>query len=255
MMKSSDLEPRRQQLKAGRRQLTSYKTHRKKTKQTGQIVTQNSSDEDDDNANIANDAEDNVSSVDCTRSHTEDKEQEEDTTLSQEPGRPCSSQETYTTRATSEDTVATERNQASSEEELEATERDVDQGHQPGAAESDSETSGSHGQSEEADVEATTGPVEQELISQLASTARTLVRPGRDTQKGRSQSQSSIVDSFRRMKSSDRTKDTTRQEEGAHRTGLQVPPTDRTSAGPQVKIKTLINEIMTWTKLHTIPRH
>ena len=29
---------------------------------------------------------------------------------------------------------------------------------------------------------------------------------------------------------------TTRQEKGAHRTDLQVPPTDRTSAGPQVTI-------------------
>ena len=172
--------------------------------QTGHIVTQNSSDEDDNNQSIVNDAEDSVSNRDCTRSHTEDKEQEEDTTLRQEPGRPCSSQDIYTTRTTSEDTVATERNQASNEE-LEATEREVDQGHQPGAG-SDSETNGSHGQSQEADVEATPSPVEHERVSQPASTARTL-RSGRDTQKGRSQSQSSIVDSFRRMQSSDRTKD------------------------------------------------
>ncbi len=172
--------------------------------QTGHIVTQNSSDEDDNNQSIVNDAEDSVSIRDCTRSHTEDKEQEEDTTLRQEPGRPCSSQDIYTTRTTSEDTVATERNQASNEE-LEATEREVDQGHQPGAG-SDSETNGSHGQSQEADVEATPSPVEHERVSQPASTARTL-RSGRDTQKGRSQSQSSIVDSFRRMQSSDRTKD------------------------------------------------
>ena len=72
--------------------------------------TQNSSGEDDYKAHIANDAEDNVSSVDCTRGQNEDKEQEEDTALRQEPGRPCSSQEAYTTRATSEDAVATERN-------------------------------------------------------------------------------------------------------------------------------------------------
>ena len=172
--------------------------------QTGHMVTQNSSNEDDNNQSIVNDAEDSVSIRDCTRSHTEDKEQEEDTTLRQEPGRPCSSQDIYTTRTTSEDTVATERNQASNEE-LEATEREVDQGHQPGAG-SDSETNGSHGQSQEADVEATPSPVEHERVSQPASTARTL-RSGRDTQKGRSQSQSSIVDSFRRMQSSDRTKD------------------------------------------------
>ena len=124
--------------------------------------------------------------------------------MRQEPGRPSSSQDTYTTRTTREDTVATEQNQASNEE-LEATEREVDQGHQRGA-ESDSETNRSHGQSQEADVEATPSPVEQERVSQPASTAWTL-RSGRDTQKGRSQSQSSIVDSFRRMKSSDRTKD------------------------------------------------
>ena len=166
--------------------------------------TQNSNDEDDNNQSIVNDAEDSASNRDCTRGHTEDKEQEEDTTLRQEPGRPSSSQDTYTTRTTSEDTVATERNQASNEQ-LEATEREVDQGHQPGA-ESDSKTNGSHGQSQEADVEATPSPVEQERVSQPASTARTL-RSGRDTQKGRSQNQSSIVDSFRRMQSSDRTKD------------------------------------------------
>ena len=124
--------------------------------------------------------------------------------MRQEPGRPSSSQDTYTTRTTRGDTVATEQNQASNEE-LEATEREVDQGHQRGA-ESDSETNRSHGQSQEADVEATPSPVEQERVSQPASTAWTL-RSGRDTQKGRSQSQSSIVDSFRRMKSSDRTKD------------------------------------------------
>ena len=88
---------------------------------------------------------------------------------------------------------------------LSPTEREVDQGHQPGA-ESDSKTNRSHGQSQEADVEATPSPVEQERVSQPASTARTL-RSGRDTQKGRSQSQSSNVDSFRRMQSSDRTKD------------------------------------------------
>ena len=39
--------------------------------------TQNSSDEDDNNQSIVNDAEDNVSNVDCTRGHNEDKEQEE----------------------------------------------------------------------------------------------------------------------------------------------------------------------------------
>ena len=165
--------------------------------------TQNSSDEDDNNQTIVNDAEDNVSNRDSTRGHTEDKEQEEDTTLRQEPGRPSSSQDTYTTRTTSEDTVATERNQASNEQP-EATEREVDQSHQPGA-ESDSKTNGSHGQSQEADVEATPSPVEQDRVSQPAVTARTL-RSGRDTQKGCSQSQSSIVDSFRRMQSSDRTK-------------------------------------------------
>ena len=84
-------------------------------------------------------------------------------------------------------------------------EREVDQGHQPGE-ESDSKTNGSQGQSQEAVAEATPSPVEQERVSQPAVTARTL-RSGRDTQKGRSQSQSSIVDSFRRMQSSDRTKD------------------------------------------------
>ncbi len=172
--------------------------------QTGHMDTQNSNDEDDNNQSIVNDAEDSASNRDCNRGHTEDKEQEEDTTLRQEPGRPSSSQDTYTTRTTSEDTVATERNQASNEQ-LEATEREVDQGHQPGA-ESDSKTNGSHGQSQEADVEAIPSPVAQERVSQPASTARTL-RSGRDTQKGRSQSQSSIVDSFRRMQSSDRTKD------------------------------------------------
>ena len=201
MMTSSDLEPRRQQLKEGRRQQTSYKTLRKRTNKQA-TWTQNSSDEDDNNQSIVNDAEDNVSNRDCTRGHIEDKE--EDTTLRQEPGRPSSSQDTYTTRTASEDTVAAERNQASNEQP-EATEREVDQGHQPGA-ESDSKTNGSHGQSQEADAEATPSPVEQELVSQPASTARTL-RSGRDTQKGRSQSQSSIADSFRRMQSSDRTKD------------------------------------------------
>ena len=206
--------------------------------QTGHMDTQNSNDEDDNNQSIVNDAEDSASNRDCTRGHTEDKEQEEDTTLRQEPGSP-SRQDTYTTRTTSEDTVATERNQASNEQ-LEATEREVDQGHQPGA-ESDSKTNGSHGQSQEADVEAIPSPVAQERVSQPASTARTL-RSGRDTQKGRSQSQSSIVDSFRRCSPATEPR-TTRQEEGALRTGLQVPPTDRTSAGPQVKIKTLINEI------------
>ena len=202
--------------------------------QTGHMDTHNSSDEDVNNRSIVNDAEDSVSNRDCTRGHTEDKEQEEDTTLRQEAGRPCSSQDTYTTRATSEDTVATERNQASNEEP-EATERKVDQGHQPGA-ESDSETNRSHGHSQEADVEATPSPIEHERVSQPASTARTL-RSGRDTQKGRSQSQSNTVDSFRKMQSSDRTKD------NQARRGVQVPPTDRTSAGPKVEIKTLINEI------------
>ena len=43
--------------------------------------TQNSSDEDDDDADIVNDAEGNVSNVDFTRGHNEGKEQEEDTTL------------------------------------------------------------------------------------------------------------------------------------------------------------------------------
>ena len=192
--------------------------------QTGRMDTQNSSDEDVNNQSIVNDAEDSVSNRDCTRGHTEDKEQEEDTTLRQEPGRPSSSQDTYTSGTTSEDAVATERNQARNKQ-LEATEREVDQGHQPGA-ENDSKTNGSLGQSQEADV--------QERVSQPASTARTL-RSGRDTQKGRSQSQSSIVDSFRRMQSSDRTKDNQ-----ARRGGTQ----DRTSAGPQVKIKILINEIL-----------
>ena len=111
--------------------------------QTGHMDTQNSSDEDVNNQSIFNDAEDSVSNRGCTRGHTEDKEQEEDTTLRREPGRPCSSQDIYTTRTTSEDTVSTERNQASNEEP-EATEREVDQGHQPGV-ESDSETKGSHG--------------------------------------------------------------------------------------------------------------
>jgi len=44
--------------------------------------TQNSSDEDDNNQSIVNDAEDNVSNRDCTRGHNEDKEQEEGITLS-----------------------------------------------------------------------------------------------------------------------------------------------------------------------------
>ena len=64
--------------------------------QTGHMDTQNSSDEDDNNQSIVNDAEDSVSNRDCTRGQTEDKEQEEDTTLKQEPGRPSSSQDAYT---------------------------------------------------------------------------------------------------------------------------------------------------------------
>ena len=50
--------------------------------QTGHMDTQNSSDEDDNNQSIVNDAEDNVSNRDCTRGHNEDKEQEEGITLS-----------------------------------------------------------------------------------------------------------------------------------------------------------------------------
>ena len=203
MMKSSDLEPRRQQLKEGRRQQTTYKTHRKKTNKqaTWTHIT----------AAMKMSTTKALSTMLKSVSPTEiapevipkTKNKRKTPHWDKNP-EDLVAAKIYTQHGQPAKIPSQQRNQASNEE-LEATEREVDQGHQPGA-ESDSETKGSHGQSQEADVEATPSPVEHERVSQPASTARTL-RSGREAQKGRSQSQGGIVDSFRRMKSSDRTKD------------------------------------------------
>ena len=191
--------------------------------------TQNSSDEDDNNQSIVNDAEDNVSNVDCTRGRNEDKEQEEGITLSLAKNQEDLAAAKKHTQHGQTAKIPSQQSETRPAVKRTGSYREVDQSHQPGA-EGDSETNRSHGQSQEA----ATGPIEHELVSQPASTAWTL-RSGRDTQKGRSQSQSSIVDSFRRMKSSDRTKDnqarrgvpigqdrTGQIRTGQDRTGLQV---------------------------------
>lgn len=106
------------------------KVYGKKPLEDHQMVTENRDKNDVTASNDDNDssAENSISNTDCVGDYNEGYEQEGDGLLSQEPGRPRASQKSTTTQTSNDGITGTEQGQASIEEELEAAQRDNNQG-------------------------------------------------------------------------------------------------------------------------------